>query len=228
MNLLALETATDTVSIGLLAGGVIATQTLADAGARSSERILAELSGLLAGRGLRLKDFDAIAYDCGPGAFTALRSGCAIAKALALAAELPMIAVSSLEALAAGETANKVWAALDARMGGIYAAGFVRTRDGWRMETPILCRAPADMRVEGEGWVGVGTGFAVADGALVAANPGVFAEFAAERIPDARGLLTQAELKFAAGLLLDPAAAQLTYVRDKVALTTREREQART
>jgi tRNA threonylcarbamoyladenosine biosynthesis protein TsaB len=227
MNLLALETATDTVSIGVLTGGVIATQTLAEAGARSSERMLAELSGLLDSRGLRLEDFEAIAYDCGPGAFTALRSGCAIAKALALAANLPLLAVSSLEALVADETADKVWAALDARMGEIYAAGFVRTSSGWRMDTAIRCLAPGELQVEGQGWVGVGSGFAVADGALAAANPGAFAAVHADRLPDARGLLAIARAKFAAGEVLDPEAAQLHYVRDKVALTTLERQQGR-
>ena len=227
MNLLALETATDTVSIGLLIGDAISTRTIAATGARSSEQLLIEASGLLEDCGIHLKDLDAIAYDCGPGAFTALRSGCAIAKALALAADLPLVAVSSLEALIAEETADKVLAALDARMGEIYAAGFVRTSDGWRMDTAMQCLAPTELRVDGEGWVGVGSGFAVAEGALAAANPAAFTAVHGERLPDARGLLAIARQKFAAGEVLDAAAAQLHYVRDKVALTTLERQQAR-
>jgi tRNA threonylcarbamoyladenosine biosynthesis protein TsaB len=83
--------------------------------------------------GIGWPEVTGLAVSIGPGSFTGLRIGLALAKGIAFAGRLPLAAVSTLEALAwAAEAAPEevVWAVLDARMGEVYAASFVRTPTG--------------------------------------------------------------------------------------------------
>lgn len=80
--------------------------------------------------GWRFADLDALAVNRGPGSFTGIRIGVAAARALALAAGLPVVGVTGLEALAALAAAGAapgtiLLAALDARRGQVYAQAFV-------------------------------------------------------------------------------------------------------
>jgi tRNA threonylcarbamoyladenosine biosynthesis protein TsaB len=94
---------------------------------------------VLADAGLGVADVEALAVSIGPGSFTGLRVGLALAKGIAFAGGLPIAAVPTLEALAwtaeaaPGET---VCAALDARKREVYAALFTMTADGPRRDTP--------------------------------------------------------------------------------------------
>lgn len=75
----------------------------------------------------------------GPGSFTGLRIGLSLVKGIAYAGNLPVAAVSTLEALAWVAEAPPgavVWSVLDARMREVYAASFVRTTDGLVRRTP--------------------------------------------------------------------------------------------
>ena len=76
-------------------------------------------------------DLDAIAVGVGPGTFTGLRIGVATARALAKANGLPVRAVSSLAALAAGMTGPSRLALIDAKRGEVYAALFDGDEERW-------------------------------------------------------------------------------------------------
>jgi tRNA threonylcarbamoyladenosine biosynthesis protein TsaB len=97
-----------------------------------AERLIELVEAVLADAGLRYDALGAIAVNHGPGSFTGLRSAVAAARGLALAADLGVIPVSSLEALAGGlrphfssdRMAGEVLAALDARRGEVYAQRF--------------------------------------------------------------------------------------------------------
>jgi tRNA threonylcarbamoyladenosine biosynthesis protein TsaB len=97
-----------------------------------AERLIELVEAVLADAGLRYDGLGALAVNHGPGSFTGLRSAVAAARGLALAADLGVIAVSSLEALAGGLWsslcgdlgAGEVLAALDARRGEVYAQRF--------------------------------------------------------------------------------------------------------
>ncbi len=91
-----------------------------------AERLIALVEAVLADAGLRYAALGAIAVNHGPGSFTGLRSAVAAARGLALAADLGVIAISSLEALAGAraEAGGTVLAALDARRGEVYAQAF--------------------------------------------------------------------------------------------------------
>lgn len=129
VRLLALATSGPWCSVALLheQGGAVDTDCLAERfGNEQSQHILGMVRQLVGAAGWRLDDLDAIAFDAGPGAFTGLRIGCAVAQGLGFALGCPLLPVGTLEALAwqrARELTEPalVLAANDARMGELYA-----------------------------------------------------------------------------------------------------------
>lgn len=96
-------------------------------GAQQSMNVLAMIDELCSGARIALSDLDAIVFDAGPGSFTGLRIGCAVAQGLGFALGLPLLAVDSLRALAwqrvrFGVREATVLAANDARRDEIYVA----------------------------------------------------------------------------------------------------------
>ena len=100
LNILALDTVTEACSVALLARGTVE-QRFEVAANRHSRRVLGMAQEVLRARGLALRDLDALAVDVGPGAFTGARIGIGVAQGLAYGADLTVIPVNSLEALAA-------------------------------------------------------------------------------------------------------------------------------
>lgn len=222
MRLLALETSSDRCSVALWNGGET-TDRWASAAATHSEFLLPFVGELLADSGLRLRELDAIGFGAGPGGFTGLRLACAVAQGMAFGAELPVIAVGSLEALAWGSGAHRAYACVDARMGEVYCAAYERSLAGPEPVIAPCVRPPRDAPAPpGEGWSGCGNGI----GTCLQAAPERFAGFLAtdvRAVPEARAVAELAVARFARGEWLDPEAAVPMYVRDKVALTRDER-----
>lgn len=132
--LLALETATDQCSVVLYDGSGVQAERL-DTRAREQTRlILPMIDAVLAERNLSFKDLSAIAFSRGPGSFSGVRINAAVTQALAWAHDLPVIAVSTLQALAQHAYAQKgltcVCAVIDARMSEVYAASFQLDQGG--------------------------------------------------------------------------------------------------
>ena len=65
-----------------------------------SGKLTVLIEEILTKNSLQIKDFDAIAISKGPGSYTGLRIGTSVAKGLCFAANLPLIAVDTLQALA--------------------------------------------------------------------------------------------------------------------------------
>ena len=216
MKFAAIETSTEWCSAALWRDGELGAIELR-AGNRHGEFALPMLERLLAGARLRAADLDAVAFGAGPGSFTGLRIACGIAQGLAFARGLPVLGVSSLEAMAEECGAPRVVACLDARMGEVYYSALEKRGARWEEVVPALCVAPAAApRPPGEGWVGCGNGFA-AYGAM-----GLRLVYA-EVHPGALALARLAAPRLAAGQGVDAARAAPHYLRDKVALTTEER-----
>lgn len=224
-TLLAIETATETMSVGIAIGGRVLTDESAG-GAQASARLLPVVLSLLEAAGsLRVQDLDAIAFGRGPGAFTGLRTACSVTQGLAFGCGKPVLAVDTLlviaEAARAADAGHEVWAALDARMDEIYAARYRFDGLDWHVvHPPALYSAEAlSQRLAHEG------GDCIAGNALLAHDlPAGSMNALPHAGPHAAALLELGRAAWRRGEAVDPALALPLYIRDKIALTTTERE----
>jgi tRNA threonylcarbamoyladenosine biosynthesis protein TsaB len=241
-SLLAFDTATEHMSIALLVGGQRYVHEGAG-GAQASVTLIPAVQALLARAGIGLADLDAIGFGQGPGAFTGLRTACSVAQGLAFGADKPVLCIDTLKVVA--EDARQragvvdVWVVMDARMNEIYAA-----RYRYEREPAGRDREAGSHRPDACAWTTVTSPALYALDALNALfhrDPplsvagtavGAFgdaldagqASRLAEALPRAGALLAIAESDWLAGTAVDAAMALPVYLRDKVALTTIERE----
>ncbi|MDM4766719.1 tRNA (adenosine(37)-N6)-threonylcarbamoyltransferase complex dimerization subunit type 1 TsaB [Pelomonas sp. SE-A7] len=201
-----------------------------EGGAKASAELLPQVRRLLRDAGLRGEQLDAIAFGRGPGAFTGLRTACAVAQGLAFGWNKPVLALDSLMLVAQDARTQgapeglPLWVLMDARMGEIYAGCYRRAGAAWQVvEAPALY-SPEALRAH---WSS--QPLAVCGSAL---QP-FAAQLSLEGVPAwpecksrAAALAVLAEQAWAGGEHLDAAEAMPLYVRDKVAQTTAERAAA--
>jgi tRNA threonylcarbamoyladenosine biosynthesis protein TsaB len=215
-------------------------------GTQASAALVPTLHGLLEDAGLAFGDLDAIGFGQGPGAFTGLRTACSVAQGLAMALERLVLPLDTLEAVAldawrrAGDTAaRRVWVAQDARMDEIYAAAYRIDAAGrsQAVQPPRLWSCAA----LNEAWAADPEPTSHADpsteaptivaGSALAAFGERLATGSWRREPEAwpsgQALLDLALQRHAEGAMVPAEQARPAYVRDKVALTTAEREAGR-
>lgn len=196
MKLLAFETSTEACSVAVWVDGTIV-ERHEIAPRRHAECALPWAEALLAEAGIARAQLDAVAVGRGPGAFTGVRLGVALAQGVALALDLPVVPVSTLAALAlaaglpgdderahaaaggsAGDDAppsRQVLATIDARMHEVYAGRFALAADP--MSGGAIARAlgqetvtsPALLALPDTGvWHAAGTGLGAEAGLLQA------------------------------------------------------------
>ena len=223
MKILAFDTSSEYCSIALLLeNDILGEEVLA--GQRHSELVLPMVSQMLDESGLTLAQLDGIAFGSGPGSFTGLRIACGIAQGLAFGAGLPVIGISTLEALAQQAGGPRVIAALDARMHEIYHAAYRKTVDEWQaVSEPTLCLPQNAPPVADQDWTGCGSGFDMYPEVLRSRYEGYVNHIISGLRPDARAMAQLAAPRFARGLGVDPADAAPLYIRNKVALKEKER-----
>jgi len=227
MDILAIETSTEYCSAALWQDGKVS-ERCELVGQKHSEVLMAMLDALLKDAGIRVTQVDGIAFGKGPGSFTGVRIACGVAQGLAFGADVKVVGVCTLEALAQASGRDKVIAALDARMGELYLAAYEKQNGGWMaVIAPCLCRADTAPDVAGDGWFGAASGFAVNEAALSARYGRQLSGMDAQLVPRAGAVAQIAAVEFAKGNAVDAALALPLYLRDKVALKTREREEAR-
>jgi tRNA threonylcarbamoyladenosine biosynthesis protein TsaB len=226
MRLLAIETSTEWCSVAVGDG---AHWHLRDehAGQAHSERLLPMVDAALAEAGWALRDLDGLAFGAGPGSFTGIRIGCGVTQGLALGADLPVVPVPTLAALAQDAFRARGWtrvlACLDARMREVYVAAYARDSGAWREVASPSVLPPAGVsraRHLGAGdWFGAGNGYAAYP--LLAQQLALVRDDAEAR-PSARAIGELALPRLAAGEAVGAADALPLYVRHRVALTTAE------
>lgn len=223
MNLLALETSTDRLSLALLAGERLHAfdQTV---GQRHAELILQECEVLMRQAGIAPRELQGIVYGEGPGAFTGLRIACGVAQGLALATGAKVLGVGTLAAIAEESGAPRVVACIDARMGEVYHAVYEKQQGAWVTVLPPGLYAPDTVPLPPAGeWIGCGNGYAAYADALHSRLGASLVDVRADVAPTAHALLRLAAPRFAAGEGSAAHTATPFYLRDKVALKTSER-----
>ncbi|NMM38075.1 MAG: tRNA (adenosine(37)-N6)-threonylcarbamoyltransferase complex dimerization subunit type 1 TsaB [Glaciimonas sp.] len=226
--ILAIETSSELASAALLQGDMLLVRE--SSGVQThSQTLLPMVQSILAQANVRLSQCAAIAFGAGPGSFTGVRTACGIAQGLAFGADLPLISIVTLLAMAeacrAETGAHEVLAVLDARMGEVYWAQYSYA-DGWQTVVAPTLSAVADVLPQPkDGLLACGNGFAgyPAEFALQAQRHSWIAQARAEVMPHAAQVARLARTAFTAGQLLTPAQAQPIYLRNKIALTTDER-----
>ena len=230
-TILAIETSAELASCALLVGDPANVSERAAAGVRThSQSILPMVQELLREAGIGLAEVDAVAFGAGPGSFTGVRTACGVTQGLAYGADLPVLPLVTLEAMAeacrARTGAGEVLAVLDARMGEVYWAQYRHdggSDGGWRAVVAPMLSAPADVAPQAApGLQACGNGFAEYADAF-ADRP--FAQGAlTDIVPHARDLARLGVAALAAGQGVPPAQAQPLYLRNKVAYTSAERQ----
>ncbi len=223
LKIIAFDTSSEYCSIALGIDGEFLSREVF-AGQRHSELLLPMLQELLTQAGLTLVQLDGIAFGAGPGSFTGLRIACGVAQGLAFGSNLPVIGISTLEALAQRASNNSVITAIDANMGEIYHAAYVKSADDWQtVSIPTLCLPQRAPLVPGDNWVGCGSGFGKYGEVLRSHYGSCITRIESDLKPHAREMTLLAEKGFAKGLGVDPADAVPIYIRNKVALKESER-----
>ncbi len=243
MNLLAFDTGTEVMSVAVsrtVGDHVQQWQHTAAGGAKASTDLIPTILDLLRQADLRLPELQAICFGSGPGSFTGLRTACSVAQGLAFGANVPVLPVDSL--LAVAEEARHtglthlrqgaVTAMLDARMDEMYVAAYAFDGLQWtQLQGSALVR-PEDLRqsVSGTGtaatqpWVMAGNVFAVYGARVAAGDPGGEGAVRLVALPTASAMLRLAPRLLAAGRAVAAEHALPSYIRDKVAKTTAERQ----
>ncbi len=228
MKILALDTATESCSAALLIDGKLSTREM-EFERGHGEHILPMVDLLLIEAGLRLADIDVLAFGRGPGGFTGVRMAASIAQGLAFGADLPVVPVSDLAALAqrAFDLAfapERVLVCSDARMQEVYWACFDRSENGLarlvgaeHVGPPSSVELPPSWADSPAGSVaGIGRGFraypALRD--LVAPRVAVARD---DLLPRAAEIARLAAQDVTAGRLLKAEEAIPVYLRDDVA-----------
>jgi tRNA threonylcarbamoyladenosine biosynthesis protein TsaB len=228
MRILALDTATQACSTALLtADATITRELLTERG--HAEHILSMVDAVLTEAGIGLNEVSALAFGRGPGAFTGVRLAASVAQGLAFAAQLPVVPVSDLLAIAqrafdADRELEHVLVCQDARMQEVYWGCFDRGTDGLAslVGAENVGRAgEVELPAAWRGAIGAaGQGFRVYP-ELKSVLEGGFGSIQEELFPRAVEIARLAWPCALAGLTVEANEALPVYVRDNVTRTSR-------
>lgn len=219
--LLALETSTDLASVALISDQQITHRDLTGVQTHSFG-LLPAVQELLQQAGIGVAQISALAFGCGPGAFTGVRTACGVVQGVAFGLQIPVLPVVSLQAMAEAARIHHhfedVICCLDARMSEVYWAHYQWQDGEWReLDAPDLsvlahvldyAKNHAASLVLGHG--------------LDLPSDAIDVPYVSE-MPHAKYIAKIAERHLQLGLQVDASQAQPLYLRNKVALTTAER-----
>ncbi len=150
--LLSIDTSTAQVGIALLDSGQLVVESLWNSRVHHTVELAPAVAQLLERAGVKTTDLRVIAVAIGPGSFTALRVGLAFAKGLALARQLPLIGVPTLDILASAQPPSEL------PLAAVLQAGRGRIAVNWYKFTPASPEHSPSFRGEVEGaWMAATT-----------------------------------------------------------------------
>lgn len=228
-NLLVIDTATEACSVALKYNQQLYTRSKV-APREHGDLVLPMVDELLKEANIKLEQLDAIAYGQGPGAFTGLRICISIVQGLAFGAGLPVIGISSLQAMAQGVYSNNkgqhVLAAIDARMGEVYWGQYQNVDGVMELVEEEVVSSPEFVTISKADtsiiYNAVGTGWQTYSEVL-SKQLNVPAVIHKEPLyPYAEFMLPMAEKLFEQGRTIEAEQAVPVYLRDNVAKKAKE------
>ncbi len=196
MKILAMDTAAQACSVALWQETAVTHHVFREMARGHASELLPMVDGLLQDVALEITDLDALAVTIGPGGFTGLRIGLAAARGFAAASGLPVIGVTTLEALAhgVGKQEGKILCALDAKRADLYAQlfdgqGYPLSEAVARLPEDVVMMVPADetsLIVAGDSWARLEPLFK---------EHGIHASESCIKLPDARDVVEIAAQK---------------------------------
>jgi len=225
-KILALDASTDACSVALSIDGV--TSHIFELAAKShTQRLLPMVDEILSAANCRLQELDAIAYGRGPGSFTGLRICMGVVQGLAFGANLPVIPISTLQAMAQGflsenpDSSLPILVTLDARMDeiywGLFSTDALALSDEFVMKPADACEQEIIVALNNH-FVAIGPGWHYADLQTI-----VPARLVQNVHPNAKDILSLAVDAFQRGQTMSILDAQPVYLRDSVSWKKRER-----
>lgn len=225
MNLLAIETSTETCSVAISVNGEVL-EHYQHAPRQHAELLLPWVQQLMAEADIGFSAIDAIAFSRGPGSFTSLRIGIGVVQGLAWAANRPVIPVSSLAATAQAAVDKGVGSALvalDARMNEVFTGNFEINSEGLMIpvSAETVCSPQCVIAPENPETFGIGNGFEryAGLGELSGQLAGIYPDI----WPKASSMLPLAEGWLKSNEPLPAEQAQPVYLRDNVAKKEKDR-----
>ncbi|MFC0267751.1 tRNA (adenosine(37)-N6)-threonylcarbamoyltransferase complex dimerization subunit type 1 TsaB [Kushneria aurantia] len=220
-TLLALDTSSDNCSVALWRDGEVIDRR-AHVPRGHTHYLMPMIDEVLAHAGVAMAELDALAYGHGPGSFTGVRIAAGVAQGLAWGCDRPLLGISTLRALALAalrdDGAERVLAALDARLGELYVALYGAAENGPEaLLAPCVTAPEALVLTPAETSITmVGSGVALFD-RLPADIARQVTQRHEARAPQAADMVRLAAADFAAGIATTPLEAVPVYLRDRVA-----------
>jgi tRNA threonylcarbamoyladenosine biosynthesis protein TsaB len=189
---------------------------------KHSELILPMIDRVLSDSGVSQSQLDAVAFCRGPGSFTGVRIAASVAQGLAVAQDLPIVAISSLTALAQGcyrrLAKNQVLAGLDARMSEVYWTA-CELREGvmQAIDCEVVARIEDLVSIQGDQWWGVGSAWDEFESELNGQFPEQVQGVDRGQTIDALDVAALAAVAYAKGETVSIDQAVPIYLRDDVA-----------
>jgi len=229
MKLLAVETSTEACSVALsIDNEIIEHYELTPK--THTKLILPMIEALMAKAGLKPQQLDALAFSRGPGSFTGVRIATGIIHGIALGADLPVVGVSTLAAIAQNffnqNPEDVAFVAMDARIQEIFWAVYRRDAQGFARLSGLEAVCPAiAVIVDGEAaGVGIGSGWGVYQHELNERLGQKVLRIEPDHLPRAGAVAQLGVFGFQQGLAVPVEQAMPVYLRDKVAKTELERQ----
>ncbi|WP_018984741.1 tRNA (adenosine(37)-N6)-threonylcarbamoyltransferase complex dimerization subunit type 1 TsaB [Salinimonas chungwhensis] len=218
MKVLAIDTATEALSVALQVNDEISDQ-FEICPQQHSQKLLPLVKAVLADAGVSLQQLDALVFGHGPGSFTGVRIATGMVQGLAYGAQLPVVGVSTLAAMAqqaiATTGAQRVVSAIDARMSEVYLGQFVNHQGLALADSEEVVCSPDDAvaQLPAINYQTAGTGWQAFEPLQQARHNATNTDIL---YPHARYMLALAQPKIAAGEGVEAMSVMPVYLRDKV------------
>lgn len=227
MKLLAVETATQACSAALYLDGQIQ-QRFEIAPQQHTKLILPMIDSLMNEAGLKPQQLDGLAFGCGPGSFTGVRIATGIIQGIAFGADLPVVPVSTLAALAQDffnqHSETLAFTGMDARMGEIFWGVYEKNLAGFAQLIGAEAVTPAtDIIFPQRAGVGIGSAWGIYQAEMSTKLAELLQYYESDNLPQAAAIAQLGVYGMQNNQGVAAEHAMPVYLRDKVAKKESER-----